>query len=153
MSTRGDIRYARRTRPSRTFAPAASTVGDRSAVTNFVDAKKFIDEVRALGVKIALHDFGAGASSFGYLKTLPVDYPEIDGQFITNLLDDALDDAAVRYFRDAARVVGVETIAEFVETEAVRHTLREIGIDLAQGYLGHRPEPQAALVLRALETA
>lgn len=149
MSTRGDIRYARRTRPSRTFAPAAST----AAVTNFVDAKKFIDEVRALGVKIALDDFGAGASSFGYLKTLPVDSLEIDGPFITNLLDDALDDAAVRCFRGAARVVGVETIAEFVETEAVRHTLREIGIDLAQGYLVHRPEPQAALVLRALETA
>ena len=111
------------------------------AITNFADAKQFIDEVRAMGVKVSLDDFGAGASSFGYLKHLPVDFLKIDGQFITGLLDDALDDAAVRCFREVARVVGVTTIAEFVERTDIRELLRAIGIDMAQGYLIHRPEP------------
>ncbi len=115
------------------------------AVTNFVDAKLFIDDVRRMGVKIALDDFGAGASSFGYLKSLPVDFLKIDGQFITGLLDNALDDAAVRCFREVATVVGVKTIAEFVERTDVHDLLRSIGIDMAQGYLIHRPEPLAAL--------
>ena len=114
-------------------------------MTNLADAKLFIDEVRRMGVKIALDDFGAGASSFGYLKSLPVDFLKIDGSFITGLLDDALDDAAVRCFREVARVVGVQTIAEFVERDDVRDVLRAIGIDMAQGYLIHRPEPLSAM--------
>jgi diguanylate cyclase (GGDEF)-like protein/PAS domain S-box-containing protein len=118
------------------------------AVTNFSDAKAFIEEVRAMGVKVSLDDFGAGASSFGYLKHLPVDYLKIDGQFVTGLLDDALDDAAVRCFRDVAQVVGVATIAEFVEREDVREQLGAIGIDMAQGFLIHRPEPLRSLALQ-----
>ncbi len=113
------------------------------AITNLGEAKMFIDEVRALGVRIALDDFGAGASSFGYLKVLPVDYLKIDGQFITHLIEDALDNAAVRCFRDIAKVVGVRTIAEFVECPNQRQALIEIGVDMGQGYLIHRPEPLA----------
>jgi diguanylate cyclase (GGDEF)-like protein/PAS domain S-box-containing protein len=116
-------------------------ITETAAITNMGDAQLFIEEVRRLGAKIALDDFGAGASSFGYLKNLPVDFLKIDGQFITDLLNDALDNAAVRCFRDVARVVGVKTIAEFVEHEEVLDALREIGIDMAQGYLIHRPEP------------
>lgn len=116
-------------------------ITETAAVTNMGDAQLFIEEIRGLGAKIALDDFGAGASSFGYLKNLPVDFLKIDGQFVTDLLDDALDNAAVRCFRDVARVVGVKTIAEFVEHADVLDALREIGIDMAQGYLIHRPEP------------
>jgi diguanylate cyclase (GGDEF)-like protein/PAS domain S-box-containing protein len=116
-------------------------ITETAAITNFSDAKVFIGEMRSLGVKIALDDFGAGASSFGYLKSLPVDYLKIDGQFIIDLLDDALDNAAVRCFREVAEVVGVTTIAECVERRDVHQALREIGIDMAQGYLIHRPEP------------
>ena len=116
-------------------------ITETAAITNFSEAKSFIDEVRALGVKIALDDFGAGASSFGYLKSLPVDYLKIDGQFIRDLLRDALDNAAVRCFREVAGIVGVRTIAECVETEEVRGALAGIGIDFVQGYLIHRPEP------------
>jgi EAL domain-containing protein (putative c-di-GMP-specific phosphodiesterase class I) len=94
-----------------------------------------------LGVRIALDDFGAGASSFGYLKTLAVDLIKIDGQFIKDLIDDPLDDAAVRCFVDVARVVGVKTVAEFVDSPAVLQRVKEIGIDYAQGFLLHRPEP------------
>lgn len=115
-------------------------ITETAAVTNMADAGVFIDQVRALGVRIALDDFGAGASSFGYLKNLKVDLIKIDGQFIRDLIDDPLDDAAVRCFVDVARVVGVKTVAEFVDRIEVLDRVREIGIDFAQGFLLHRPE-------------
>ncbi len=111
------------------------------AITNLADAAVFITHVRALGVRIALDDFGAGASSFGYLKTLGVDLLKIDGQFIKDLIEDPLDDAAVRCFVDVARVVGVKTVAEVVDRPAVLERVRELGIDYAQGFLLHQPEP------------
>lgn len=116
------------------------------AVTNLADAAAFIRQVRATGVKVALDDFGAGASSFGYLKTLPVDILKIDGQFIRDLVTDRLDDAAVRCFVNVAQVVGVRTVAEFVDNTEVLQRLREIGVDFAQGYLIHRPEPIGKLL-------
>lgn len=121
-------------------------ITETAAIASMGDARAFIDEVRALGVKIALDDFGSGASSFGYLKSLPVDYLKIDGQFITGLLDDQLDQAAVRSFREVAKVVGIRTIAEYVENEEVRDALREIGIDMVQGNLIHVPEPLELLL-------
>ncbi|EGF32026.1 PAS sensor diguanylate cyclase and phosphodiesterase [Oxalobacteraceae bacterium IMCC9480] len=116
-------------------------ITETAAVTNMADAAIFIEQVRALGVRVALDDFGAGASSFGYLKTLKVDLLKIDGSFIRDVIDDPLDDAAVRCFVDVARVVGVKTVAEFVDRPEVLARVREIGIDYAQGFLLHRPEP------------
>jgi diguanylate cyclase (GGDEF)-like protein/PAS domain S-box-containing protein len=116
-------------------------ITETAAVTRLGDAAAFIVEMRELGVRIALDDFGAGASSFGYLKMLPVDFLKIDGQFIRDLVDDPLDGAAVRCFRDVAKVIGVQTVAEFVERPQTLDALREIGIDFAQGYLIHKPEP------------
>jgi diguanylate cyclase (GGDEF)-like protein/PAS domain S-box-containing protein len=128
-------------------------ITETATVTNLADAAIFIAAVRAAGVKVALDDFGAGASSFGYLKTLPVDYLKIDGQFIRDLTQDPLDDAAVRCFTDVARVVGVKTVAEFVEQPDVLARLRQIGVDYAQGYLIHRPEPIDMLIQEALVPA
>lgn len=116
-------------------------ITETAAVTNLADAAIFIGQVRAAGVKVALDDFGAGASSFGYLKALPVDYLKIDGQFIRNLLSNPLDEAAVRCFADVARLMGLETVAEFVESPEVLLRLKEMGVDYAQGYLKHCPEP------------
>ncbi len=132
-----------------TLTEAGSTVCRRicveitetAAVTNMADAAIFVEQVRALGVRVALDDFGAGASSFGYLKNLKVDLLKIDGSFIRDLIDDPLDDAAVRCFVDVARVVGVKTVAEFVDRPEVLARVREIGIDYAQGFLLHRPGP------------
>ncbi len=121
-------------------------ITETAAITNPADAATFIQAVRALGVKVALDDFGAGASSFGYLKSLPVDYLKIDGQFIRDLVTDKLDRAAVRCFVDVAKAIGVETVAEFVDDPAVLHHLHEIGVDFAQGFLMHRPEPIEALL-------
>jgi diguanylate cyclase (GGDEF)-like protein/PAS domain S-box-containing protein len=121
-------------------------ITETAAITNPADAATFIQAVRALGVKVALDDFGAGASSFGYLKSLPVDYLKIDGQFIRDLVTDKLDRAAVRCFVDVAKAIGVETVAEFVDDAAVLEHLHEIGVDFAQGFLMHRPEPIEALL-------
>jgi diguanylate cyclase (GGDEF)-like protein/PAS domain S-box-containing protein len=120
-------------------------ITETAAITNLGDAKVFIEEMRSLGVRIALDDFGAGASSFGYLRMLPLDYLKIDGQYITGL-DDPLNNAAVRCFCEVAKAVGVNTIAEFVEHSDVRDKLSAIGVDMAQGYLIHRPEPLAVLL-------
>jgi diguanylate cyclase (GGDEF)-like protein/PAS domain S-box-containing protein len=121
-------------------------ITETAAITNPADAASFIQAVRKLGVKVALDDFGAGASSFGYLKSLPVDYLKIDGQFIRDLVTDKLDRAAVRCFVDVAKAIGVETVAEFVDDPAVLDHLHEIGVDFAQGFLMHRPEPIEALL-------
>ncbi len=111
------------------------------AIARLEEAAEFVGGLQRTGASVALDDFGAGASTFGYLKSLPVDYLKIDGQFIRHLMTDPLDQAAVRCFVDVARAVGVRTVAEHVETEEVLVRLRELGVDFAQGYLLHRPEP------------
>lgn len=110
------------------------------AITNLTDASLFIERLKNFGVRIALDDFGAGASSFGYLKNLDVDVLKIDGQFIQDLLTDPLDEVAVRCFVDVANVVGLQTVAEFVAQEEVLAKVKELGIDFAQGFLLHRPD-------------
>ena len=127
-------------------------ITETAAVTNIADASVFIDQARGLGVRIALDDFGAGASSFGYLKNLKVDILKIDGQFIKDLIDDPLDAAAVSCFVEVARVINVKTVAEFVENTAIFARVRELGIDFAQGYLMHRPEPLETLFGSAMES-
>ncbi len=121
-------------------------ITETAAVTNMADAAIFVDEVRAIGVKVALDDFGAGAASFGYLKTLRVDTLKIDGQFVRDLVDDALDEAAVRCFADVAKVMGLRTVAEFVDKPAVLQRLRALDVDFAQGFLLHRPAPIDELI-------
>jgi diguanylate cyclase (GGDEF)-like protein/PAS domain S-box-containing protein len=124
-------------------------ITETAAITNLEDAAAFIKQLRAHGMRVALDDFGAGASSFGYLKSLPVDYLKIDGQFIRDVVDDPLDDAAVRCFVDVARVLQVKTVAEFVDNPAVLERLKDIGVDYVQGYLLHKPEPLDTLLLAA----
>ncbi|HEX5357610.1 MAG TPA: PAS domain S-box protein [Aquabacterium sp.] len=121
-------------------------ITETAAITNLVDAASFIDGMRQSGVRMALDDFGSGASSFGYLKTLPVDYLKIDGQFIKDIVNDPLDQATVRCFCEVAHLLGIKTVAEFVETEAVLQTLHGIGVDHAQGYLVHKPQPLCELL-------
>ncbi len=116
-------------------------ITETAAITNMADAASFVERVRASGVRIALDDFGAGASSFGYLKNLPVDYLKIDGQFVRDLVNDRLDEAAVRCFIDVAKTLGVQTVAEFVDQPALLARLSDMGADFAQGYLIHQPSP------------
>ena len=121
-------------------------ITETAAVTNIADAAVFVEQVKALGVQTALDDFGSGASSFGYLKALPVDFLKIDGQFIQRLLDDRLNQAAVRCFVEVASVVGVKTVAEFVDGPQLLAMVRALGVDYAQGFLLHRPAPISELL-------
>ena len=112
---------------------------ETAAITNIADAKNFIEAMNKHGVKFSLDDFGSGVSSFGYLKNLAVDYLKIDGQFITDLLDNQIGQATVRCIAEVAKVTGKKTIAEWVESEAVENMLKEMGVDFTQGYLKHKP--------------
>jgi diguanylate cyclase (GGDEF)-like protein/PAS domain S-box-containing protein len=123
-------------------------ITETAAITHMEDAKEFIMAMRKLGVRVALDDFGAGASSFGYLKLLPADLLKIDGQFVRDILHDRLDHTAVCCFHDIAAACNLQTVAECVEAENVLTELRRIGIDFAQGYLLHRPEPLEMVVSR-----
>ena len=111
------------------------------AITNIADATDFIAQVRVLGVKFALDDFGSGVSSFGYLKMLDVDILKIDGQFITGMIEDKLDAAAVRCFVEVAAALDIKTVAEYVKSEQMLARVKTLGIDFAQGYLLHKPKP------------
>ena len=124
-------------------------ITETAAVTNLVEATVFLDAMRQRGIRIALDDFGAGMSSFGYLKNFNVDFLKIDGQFVRGVTSDPLDLVSVRSFCDVARVLGIQTIAEYVEREEQRVILQELGVDFAQGFLLHQPEPLANLLLVA----
>jgi len=124
-------------------------ITETAAITNMNAALAFIATVRGRGSTVALDDFGSGTSSFGALKTLPVTHLKIDGQFVTGVIDDPLDDVAVRCFVQVAEVIGLRTVAEFVESASVLERLREIGVHYAQGYHLHRPEPFETLLAQA----
>ncbi|RQS74448.1 EAL domain-containing protein [Burkholderia sp. Bp8963] len=121
-------------------------VTETAAVTNLDVAASFINALRRYGVRFALDDFGSGASSFGYLKALPVNYLKIDGRFVRNLHQDALDRTVVRCIQEVANVLGKETIAEFVETAEISAILTEMGVGSAQGFFLHRPQPISVML-------
>ena len=116
-------------------------ITETAAITNMADAIVFIDKMRALGVRIALDDFGAGASSFSYLKQLRVDYLKVDGQFIQNLHEDVLSEVTVKCFVELARAMEIQTIAEYVDCAQTLELVTRMGIDFAQGFYLHQPEP------------
>ena len=124
-------------------------ITETSVITSVTSALTFISMVRKRGATVAIDDFGAGTASFGTLKSLEMTHLKIDGQFVTGVIDDPLDNVAVRSFVDAAAVIGLTTVAEFVESASVLERLREIGVDYAQGYFLHRPEPFEAVLAGA----
>lgn len=116
-------------------------ITETAAISNLTDAGEFITSVRTLGCKFALDDFGSGLSSFAYLKTLPVDFLKIDGFFVRDIAEDPISCAMVRSINDIGKLMGMQTVAEFVENDAIMDKLREIGVDYAQGYGISRPQP------------
>jgi diguanylate cyclase (GGDEF)-like protein len=117
-------------------------ITETAATTNPLRTMAVIDQLKSLGCRFALDDFGQGLSSFGYLRNLRIDYLKIDGAFVRGIAADPVDRAMVTAINQVGHVIGVKTIAECVETEAVLQELRAIGVDYVQGYGIARPQPE-----------
>lgn len=118
------------------------------AIANLREATVFIKALSEFGCKFALDDFGSGLSSFAYLKNLKVDALKINGVFVKDILDDPLDFEMIRSINDIGHVMGLETIAESVESGEVADKLRDIGVDYAQGYALGKPVPIDTILLK-----
>lgn len=124
-------------------------ITETGAVRDLNLAREFILRMQALGSSVALDDFGAGYCSFAYLRQLPVDVLKIDGSFVRELPESALAVAVVRSMVDIARTLHMHTVAECVEDESVRRCLIDLGVDYAQGFALHVPQPLERLLPRA----
>ncbi len=116
-------------------------VTETTAIGNIAAARSFAERLGELGCRFALDDFGAGFGSFYYLKHLPFDYIKIDGEFVRNCTADPTDRLVIGAVVELARGMGKRTIAEFVGDEATLATLRELGVDYAQGFHLGAPAP------------
>ncbi len=109
-------------------------ITETAAIESMDLARDFMTALGARGCGFSLDDFGSGLSSFGYLRSLPVDTLKIDGQFVRNVLEDETDLAMVRAIHGIGHTLGKRTVAECVESEAIRDALARIGVDRVQGY-------------------
>ena len=109
-------------------------ITETAVITNLNKARQFIQALRAIGCKFSLDDFGSGLSSFAYLKNLSVDIIKIDGLFVKAIENNTIDRAMVESINNIGHVMGLQTIAEFAENDAIINMLKEIGVDYAQGY-------------------
>ena len=116
-------------------------ITETAVVSNFFYAEKLLEILKGMGCSFSLDDFGSGLSSFGYLKKLNVDYLKIDGSFVKSMLNDKKDYALVKSINQIGKELGMKTIAEFVENEALHHELIDMGVDYSQGYGIARPVP------------
>jgi diguanylate cyclase (GGDEF)-like protein len=114
---------------------------ETAAIAEMARARNFIGDMKRLGYRFALDDFGAGFSSFSYLKHLPVDMLKIDGAFVRHLDSNREDQIFVRAIVQVARELGLETVAEFVESRQVFDLLTDIGVDYVQGFYIGAPGP------------
>ena len=128
-------------------------ITETAAIANLDKAIHFIQEMRALGCRFSLDDFGAGMSSFAYLKHLPVDFLKIDGGFVKDMADDPIDRAMVEAINNVGHVMGKQTIAEFVDDPRVIEILGEIGVDFMQGHGVALPRPFASRLQLAVKVA
>jgi len=116
-------------------------VTESAAVSNLNKAQAFIDSLRERGCKISLDDFGAGLSSFAYLKNFNVDTLKIDGSFIRDITDNRISESMVVAITQVAKVMELETVAEYVESNKTRKLIEELGVDFAQGHAVGKPIP------------
>ena len=122
-------------------------ITETAAINNLNVAINFMNVLKKLGCTFALDDFGSGLSSFSYLTSLPVDYLKIDGAFVMDIDKDPLHYAMVKSINEVGQTMGIKTIAEFAASEGIIKSLREIGVDNAQGYAIARPVPLSSLLI------
>ncbi|MEM9483831.1 MAG: EAL domain-containing protein [Cyanobacteria bacterium P01_F01_bin.116] len=111
------------------------------AIANLKKAVELIQTLKQIGCHFALDDFGSGMSSFSYLKHLPVDYLKIDGHFVREAPTDEVLSAMLQSINNIGHIMGLETIAEYVEDMTVLEEVRSLGIDYVQGYAISYPKP------------
>lgn len=116
-------------------------ITESAAITNLSHATRFMNVMKGMGCMFALDDFGSGLCSFSYLKNLNVDYLKIDGSYVSDIVDDSVDFAMVESINQIGHALGMITIAEFVDSEAVVIKLKQLGVDYAQGFYLDRPKP------------
>lgn len=116
-------------------------ITETAAIANLARARDFIVRLKKMGCRFALDDFGSGLSSFGYLKSLPVDYLKIAGDFVSDVVDDPVDHAMVEAINQIGHVMELITIAESVETAEILKKLRDSGVDYGQGLGIDVPRP------------
>lgn len=116
-------------------------ITETAVVSRLDQAARFMSLLKRRGFHFALDDFGTGMSSFSYLKRLPVDYLKIDGSFVSNMVNDPVDKAMVESINEIGHLMGLQTIAEYVEDDQTLEQLIDIGVDYAQGFGVVRPMP------------
>jgi diguanylate cyclase (GGDEF)-like protein/PAS domain S-box-containing protein len=109
-------------------------ITETAAIGNLPKAQDFMHKLKQLGCSFSLDDFGSGLSSFAYLKALPVDFLKIDGIFVRDLATNAINRAMVKAINEVGHVMGIRTVAEYVENDLILAQVRDIGVDYAQGY-------------------
>ena len=114
-------------------------ITETAAVANVAQTQGLIKHLKGRGVDFALDDFGTGVSSLAYLKDFDVSMLKLDGSFTRDLLGDPRSQSLVRGIAQLGRSMGIQTVAEWVETDAIRNRLQELGIDRAQGFLFGQP--------------
>ena len=141
MGDKGLVEFIRISLSERKIPPklVSFEVTETAAIINLDAAAAIIQGIKDLGCRFALDDFGTGMSSYSYLKRLPVDYLKIDGSFVKDMLNNPNDQAIVKSINEIAHFMGMETIAEYVENQAIAERLRSIGVDYLQGYAVEKP--------------
>lgn len=114
-------------------------INETEAMANVPKTAEYMTDLKGLGCRFSLDDFGSGVSSFAYLRNLPVDYLKIDGSFIRGMADNPVDWAMVESINRVGHVLGIQTVAEFVENDRTLQGLRDLGVDYAQGYAIETP--------------
>jgi diguanylate cyclase (GGDEF)-like protein len=129
---------------STAIAPERLTfeITETAAIVNFAETRRMIGEIRNLGCRFALDDFGSGFSSYNYIKQFPVDDLKIDGSFIFGLREDKRDQAIVKSMVDIGHGLGKGVVAECIENAETLRLLMDMGIDYAQGYYIGRPSEE-----------
>jgi len=116
-------------------------ITETAAIIELDKTVRLIYLLKGKGFRFSLDDFGSGLSSFSYLKKLPVNYLKIDGDFVKDIATDSVSYAMVKSINEVGHTMGLKTVAEFVESEAILTQLTKIGVDYVQGYHIHRPQP------------
>lgn len=128
-------------------------ITETAAVTNFDAAEQFVRKARERRCRVGLDDFGAGMSSFEYLRRFPVDTIKIDGSFIEHITQSRFDREIVLAITSIARSLGCDVVGEKIERQDTLAMLSDMGVAFGQGFLLHRPEPLERIVARATKGA